>query len=176
MTQPIPGRFIPAEFLTAHHYIFGQLKVTQSGLMGMMSDITSSYLEMNEASLALIHKPDEVVSYAPVLNIVRAQVVVVCLGKRDYLGLQGVVRSGFQRPQPYSVQATTASYDVRGTIERAGRLEFPALMSEGTNAFILVFDARLTAPLFPALNLQTPIMLLNRNYLESLAVLPRTEG
>ena len=176
MSQPMPNRFIPAEFLTTHHYIFGQLRVTQSGLMGMLSDVSSSYLEMTEASLALIYKPDKVVNYAPLLNMVRSRVVAVTLGKRDYLGMQGVIRSGYQRLYPYPVQITTASYDISGTLDWTARLEFMAVMSEGTNDFLLINSARLTSPLFPALHLEAPVIMVNRTYIETMVVQPKAEG
>jgi hypothetical protein len=176
MALPTTGRLIPADFLTTHHYIFGQLKVIQSGLMGMLSDTTSSYLEMTEASMALIYKPDKVINYAPQIYLVRSQVVVVGLNKREYLGLQGVMRSGYQRLFPYPVQITTPSYDITGTLEWSGRLEFSALMSEGTNAFLMIYDARLSAPLFPALHLEAPVMLLNRNFLDTMVVLRKPES
>ena len=34
MVSPIANRLIPAEILTSSHYIFGQIKVIQSGLGG----------------------------------------------------------------------------------------------------------------------------------------------
>jgi hypothetical protein len=149
--MPLTNRFIPVECLTTHHYIFGQLRVIQSGLMGMMSDVNSSTLEMTEASLAQIYKPDKVVSYTPLLYMVRSRVVVVSLGKRDYLGVQGMMRSGYQRLYPYQVQITT-------------------------NDFLMINNASLSSPLFPALHLEAPVMLLNRCYLETLLLLPKTEG
>lgn len=176
MSQPLPNRVIPAELLTTHHYIFGQLKVIQSGLMGMLSDVNSSYLEMTEASLALIYKPDKVVNYASQLYLVRSRVVAVALDKRDYLGLQGVMRGGYQRLYPYAVQITTPTYDITGTLDWYGRMEFMAVMSEGTNDFLLINDASLTAPLFPALRITAPVILVNRTYLESMVVQQKTEG
>ena len=176
MSQPLPNRYIPAEILTTHHYIFGQLRVTQSGLMGMLSDVNSSYLEMTEASLALIYKPDKVITYTSLLNLVRARVVAVTLGKRDFLGMQGLMRSGYQRLYPYPVQITTASYDIAGTLDWTGRLDFMAVMSEGTNDFLMLNDASLSSPLFPALRLEAPVILVNRTYIETLTVLPKSEG
>jgi hypothetical protein len=176
MAFPTSGRLIPAEFLTPHHYIFGQLKVTQSGLMGMLSDVNTSCLEMDDASMALIYKPDKVVNYTPLLYLVRSLVVAVVLNRRDFLGVQGVMRSGYQRLLPYSVQITASSYDITGTVEWTGRLEFPALITEGTNDFLMIYDAALTAPLFPALRLEAPVILLNRKFLETMVVLRKAEG
>lgn len=170
MVSPISQRLIPAEILTSSHYIFGQIKVIQSGLVGMLTDMTTSYIEIDEASIAPIHKPSSVMNYAPQLYMVRSEIAAVSLRKRDYMGLQGVLKSGYQRLIPYPVQISTRTYDLTGTIEWSGRFEFSALITEGTSYFIIVYDATLTAPLYPEIKIEAPVMLLNRSFLETLVV------
>jgi hypothetical protein len=170
MVLPIANRLIPAEILTSSHYIFGQIKVIQSGLVGMLTDMTTSYIEVNDASIAPIHKPSNVMNYAPQLYMVRSEIAVVSLRKREYMGLQGVMKGGFQRLIPYPVQISTRTYEITGTLEWSGRFEFSALITEGTSYFIIVHDAVLTASLFPDIKLESPVMLLNRSFLEMLIV------
>jgi hypothetical protein len=170
MVSPIANRLIPAEILTNSHYIFGQIKVIQSGLVGMLTDMTTSYVEVNEASIAPIQKPSNVMNYASQLYMVRSQIAAVFLRKREYMGLQGVMKGGFQHLVPYPVQISTRTYDITGILEWSGRFEFSALITEGTSYFIILYDAVLTAPLFPDLKLESPVMLLNRSFLETLII------
>jgi hypothetical protein len=170
MVSPIANRLIPAELLTNSHYIFGQLKVIQSGLLGMLTDTTNSILEINDASIAPIQKPSSVMNYTPQLYMVRSEVAAVCLGKREYMGLQGVMKGGFQRLLPYAVQISTRTYDITGTIEWSGRFEFSALITEGTTNFFIIYDASLTAPLYPELKIESPVMIINRRFLETLII------
>ena len=168
MVSSANNRLIPAEILTSSHYIFGQIKVSQSGLLGMLTDTTNSHLEINDTSIAPIHKPSSVMNYTPQLYLVRSEVAAVCLSKRDYMGLQGVMKAGYQRLFPYPVQISTRTYDISGTIEWSGRFEFSALLTEGTSNFFIVNDATLNAPLYPELKISSPIIILNRSFLESL--------
>ena len=170
MVSPNANRLVPAELLTSSHYIFGQIKVSQSGLLGMLSDVTTSHLEINDASIAPVHKPSSVMNYTPQLFMVRSEVVAVCLGKRDYMGLQGIMKAGYQRLFPYSVQISTRMYDINGIIEWSGRFEFSALITEGTSNFFIVNEATLTAPLYPDLKIESPVAIINRNFLKSLIV------
>jgi hypothetical protein len=170
MVSPIPNRLIPAEILTSSHYIFGQIKVIQSGLVGMLTDTTTSYIEVNEASIAPVHKPASVVNYTTQLYLVRSEIAAVSLRKRDYMGLQGVLKSGYQRLIPYQVQISTRNYYLTATLEWSGRFEFSALITEGTSHFIILYDVSLTAPLYPDLKIEAPVMLLNRAFLETLIV------
>lgn len=170
MVSPITNRLIPAEILTSSHYIFGQIKVIQSGLVGMLTDTTNSFLEVNEASIAPIFKPSSVMNYATQLYMVRSEIAAVSLSKHEYLGMQGVMKSGYQRLIQYPVQISTRTYDLTGTLEWSGRFEFSALITEGTSNFFMVYDAVLTAPLYPELRIESPVILLNRNYLETLVI------
>ncbi len=174
MVSPIPNRLIPAEILTSSHYIFGQIKVIQSGLVGMLTDTTTSFIEINEASIAPIHKPSSVMNYATQLYLVRSEIAAVALRKRDYMGLQGVLKSGYQHLIPYQTQISTRTYDIAGVIEWSGRFEFSALITEGTSFFIVVYDAVITAPLYPDIKIEAPVMLLNRGFLESMIVTKKT--
>jgi len=90
------------------------------------------------------------------------------------MGLQGIMKGGFQRLLPYAVQISTRTYDISGTLEWSGRFEFSALITEGTSYFIIVYDAVLTAPLFPDIKLESPVMLLNRSFLETLTINKKT--
>src|SRR4030042_3493411 len=166
MVSPITHRLIPVEILTSSRYIVGQVKVIQSGLVGMLSDTTNSVLEINEASIAPVQKPSNVMNYTPQLYLVRAEVAAVCVSKREYMGLQGVMKGGFQRLFPYAVQISTRTYDITGTIEWSGRFEFSALITEGTSNFFIVYDATLIAPLYPELKIESPVSIVNRCFLE----------
>ncbi len=170
MVSPATNRLIPAEILTCSQYIFGQVKVIQSGLVGMLTDTTTSYIEINDASIAPIHKPSSVMNYTPQLYLVRSEIAAVSLRKREYMGLQGVLKSGYQRLIPYPVQIFTRTYEITGTLEWSGRFEFSALITEGTSYFIVVYDAVLTAPLYPEIKFEAPVMILNRSFLETLIV------
>ena len=174
MASSVTNRLIPAEILTSSHYIFGQIKVSQSGLLGMLTDTTNSHLEINDTSIAPIHKPSSVMNYTPQLYLVRSEVAAVCLSKRDYMGLQGVMKAGYQRLFPYPVQISTRTYDISGTIEWSGRFEFSALLTEGTSNFFIVNDATLNAPLYPELKISSPIIILNRSFLESLILIKKS--
>jgi hypothetical protein len=170
MVAPPILRNIPADFLTTNHYILGQVKVSNTGMVGLLSDINSRYVEVNDANVARIVKPEKVIDYVPVLWLVKPQITAVCLSKRDYVGSISMIRAGYSHMQVYQVKIITPVYEIEATLEWAGRLEFYALMSEGKTQYIILYDAVITATLFPGLRVETPAMLLNRNYLEAMNV------
>ena len=79
-------RLIPAEFLTTSHYIFGQVKVTNTGMIGVLSDLRTNYMEVKDANLARVQTPDVVINYSPLMWVVKDRLVAVCLNKREHIG------------------------------------------------------------------------------------------
>ncbi len=167
MVQPLLSRNISAEFLTTNHIIFGQVKVSNTGLLGSLADQHNSYIEINDATVARILKPDKVVSYAETLFLVKKQIIAICLTKREYVST--AARSGYNRLFQYPVLITTPIYELQGTLEWSGRFEFSVIVNDGPNPFLIMYDAKLSAVLFPALNIESPVILLNRAYVDSLS-------
>ncbi len=161
-------RNIPADFYTRNHYIFGQVKVTNSGLLGLLADPTTSGLEVKEASLARIVKPDKVINYAPTMWVVKDQLIAVCLTKRDFVGTTSLIRGGYSRINNYSVQITTPVYEITGNLEFTGQFKFSVILGDGSNPFLLLFDATLVATLFPVLHCEAEALLVNRKAIDSL--------
>ena len=175
MGQPaLTTRFLSADFFTSSHYIFGQIKATNTGLMGILADPSTRFMEVYEASIARVQNVDQVINYNPMMCIVKPQIVAVCLSKREYVGPASMLRGGYTRITEYPVQITTPVYELRGTLEWSGRFEFSALMAEGTNAFIVLYNAIMLSALYPSLQIERPAMLFNRSYLDTMVVGKKT--
>lgn len=145
-------------------------------MMGLLIDINSRFVELNDANVACIVNPDKVIDYTPVLWLVKPQIIGVCMSKRDYTGSMSMIRAGYTRMQTYPVKIITPVYEIQGTLEWAGRLEFYALMSEGTSPYLILDNVVVTATLFPALHIESQTMLLNRNYLEAMTITKSPES
>lgn len=166
--QAATTRFIPADFLTSSHYVFGQVKATARGVYGILGDPTTEVLEVNDATLARVQALDAVINYCPMMWVVKKQVVAVCLNKREYMGPVTIARGGYTRVYEYPIQITTTVYELSGTVEWPGRFEFKAFMAEGVNPFIILYDAVLISTLYPNVRIERPAMLFNRAFLDTL--------
>jgi hypothetical protein len=174
MVQPLITRNIPADFLTVNHYVFGQSLVSNTGMLGLLCDPTTSFVELNDASMARIVKPDKIINYASSMWLVKERIVCINLAKPDYIGSATLARSSYTRVYQYPVQITTPVYEIQGTLEWAGRFDFSIVMSAGSNPYLTLYDVKVVASLFPALNIETPVALFNRRFLDSLVHVKRT--
>ncbi len=164
-------RLVQIDLLTASYRIVGQLGVSSGGVLGVLSDPNSSFMEIHDANLARIHMATKLVEQAPLVRVVKQQVSLVSLGRREEIGPYTAMRSGYVRIQKFPLRITTSVYELDGTLEWPGRFDFVAMMAEGASDFFPLFDASLSAILFPTFLIQSPAVLFNRRHLNTLVQL-----
>lgn len=163
-------RFIDVDFLTATYRMVGKIRVGNTGVIGLLNDPTTSFMEVQEVSLARMHMPDKLVDRFSVLRLVKSQILAVCLSRREDVGPQSLARGGYEKVYEYPIRVITTVYEIEGILHWTGRLDFSAIMIEGTRNFIPIYTAHLSSVLIPTMNLETPALLFNRMHLESLAL------
>ncbi len=172
MPEPnVTHRMLPADFLTPSYRVVGKLMVPNTGMVGMMNDTTTSFMEVLDAKLAKTHMPTKLAGEYEVVDIVKANVFAVCLTRREDVGPQALARGGYQNMIKYNIRVTTQVYELEGTIEWAGRFDFATIMVEGIRDFVPLYDAVLTAILIPQLRIESPAVLFNRKQVDLLALL-----
>jgi hypothetical protein len=139
--------------------------------MGVLNDVTKSHLEIHDARLARIHMPTKLVDHFEVVRLVKAQIFVVCAGRREDLGPMAIVRGGYSNVTNLPARLVTSIYEIEGKIESTGRFDFVTLISDKTRNFVPLFDAILTAILIPNLKVESPGILFNREKIDLLALL-----
>jgi hypothetical protein len=162
-------RLLPADFYTPSYRIVGKITVPNTGLVGLMNDPTTSFMEVVDARLARAHMPSKLVDHYEVIRIVKSQVFAIALSRREDLGPMALARGGYVRLTEYPIHITTAVYELDGILEWGGRFEFSTIMVEGTRDFVPLYKSVLTAVLIPALKVESPAMLFNRKQVDLVA-------
>jgi hypothetical protein len=171
MTGPI-HRLLSADFLTQSFRVVGKISVPNAGMIGMMNDTTTSFMEVTDAKLARIHMPTKLAGDYETINLIKSNLFAVCLTRREDVGPQALVRGGYQNQVKYKIRVTTQVYDLEGTLEWIGRFNFAAVIVEGIRNFVPIYDAKLTAILIPQLRIESPAILFNRRQVDLLTVIP----
>ena len=174
MPEPTSGtqRLISADFLTSSYRVVGRLMVPHTGVMGLMNDPTSAFMEVLEAKLARVHMPTKLFGEHQMVDLVKSNVFAVCLTRREDAGPQALARGGYQNIIRYHLRLTTQIYELEGTLEWSGRFDFATIMVEGVRDFVPLYDATLTAILIPQLRIESPALLFNRRQVDLLALVP----
>ena len=144
--------------------------VPNTGIMGLVNDPTSSYMEILDARLARAHMPSKLVDHYEVVRIVKSQIFAISLARREDLGPQALARGGYVRLNEYPMRITTPVYELDGVLEWAGRFDFSTVMAEGSRDFVPMYNAVITAILLPALRVESPAVLFNRRQVDILAL------
>jgi hypothetical protein len=146
--SPTSQRLISCDFLTSSYRIVGKTMVSNTGLMGLMNDSTSAFMEILDAKMARVHMPTKLVDHFEVIRIVKPQVLA-----------------------EYPVRIATQVYELEGTLEWAGRFEFTTIMVEGTREFVPIYNGTLTATLIPTFKIESQAFLFNRRHVDLLALI-----
>jgi len=169
-TPSTTHRVIAADFFTPGYRIVGKTMVPSTGLMGLVNDTTSSFMEILDARLARAHMPSKLVDHYEVVRIVKSQIFAITLSRREDLGPQAIARGGYVRMTEFPLRITTPVYELDGTLEWAGRFDFSAIMMEGSRDFVPMYNTVITAILLPALRVESPAALFNRKQVDILAL------
>ncbi|MGD0613294.1 MAG: hypothetical protein ABSB41_17485 [Anaerolineales bacterium] len=167
----VTHRMLAADFLTPSYRIVGKIMAPNSGVIGMMNDTTTSFMEVLDAKLARLHMPTKLVGEYNVIDLVKTNIFAVGLMRREDVGPQAVARGGFQHMVKYAIRVTTQVYELEGTLEWSGRFDFATIMVEGIRDFVPLYDATLTAIMIPQLRIESPAILFNRGQVDLLALL-----
>jgi len=166
----VTQRLISADFLTQSYRVVGKLQVPNTGVIGIVNDKTTSFMEVVDAKLAPIHMPTKLVGEYEIIDLVKANLFAICLTRREDVGPQALARGGYQKLVKYKIRATSQVYMLEGTLEWTGRFEFATIMVEGTRDFVPLYDATLTAILIPRLRIESPAILFNRRQVDLLGM------
>ena len=167
----VTHRMIAADFLTPSYRVVGKMMAPNTGIVGMLNDPTTSFMEVMEAKMARIHMPTKLVGEYSVIDLVKNNVFAVCVTRREDVGPQALARGGYQKLVKYPIRVTTQVYELEGIMEWSGRFDFATIMVEGIRDFIPLYDTKLTAILIPQLRIESPAVLFNRRQVDTLALL-----
>ena len=166
----VTQRLVPVDFYTPSYRIVGKITVPNTGIIGLVNDPTTSFMEILDARLARAHMPSKLVDHYEVVRVVKSQIFALALSRREDLGPQALARGGYVRMIEYPVHITTPVYELDGTLEWGGRFEFSTIMVEGTRDFVPLYKSLLTAILIPALKVESPAILFNRKQVDLVAL------
>ncbi len=174
--RALTKRIIPIHVLTAGYRIAGNVKVTNAGLSGLLTDQTSSFMTIMDASLARIHDPDFLVKKLEDIRLVKDQIHCTSVKRRQDVGPKGITRSGYENVNIFNIAITDAKYEYEGILEWPGRFDFTALMSGGTWEYLPIFEGTVRSIVYPELEIVSPAILINRKHIATFNHSLRKDG
>jgi hypothetical protein len=98
----VTHRMLAADFLTQSYRVVGKMMIPNTGVVGLINDPNTSFMEVVDAKLARIHMPTKLVGEYKVIDLVKDNVFAICLTRREDLGPQALARGGYQNLVEYS--------------------------------------------------------------------------
>lgn len=167
------SRAIVANFFTTGYRIIGKVEVGNSGLLGLLTDTSTSLIQLTDASTARLSEPKRLADRYNSLQVVKRGLIAVALSQKEEVGPDTAIYSGsgYTRINKYPVRLITALFEIQGTLEWAGRFELAAMLTSGAGDFFPLYEAKLKAIEHPELELDSPAIIFNRRKLDLISFL-----
>jgi hypothetical protein len=166
---------IAAEIYTTSHRILGRINPIGHGLYSFLNMPTTSYVEIESAKLSRLHQPNRLVARYQSLGLVKPAIVAILVSSKSEIGPTGITGSFYRGREPQWVHVVLGGYELRGSMETSGKFNFSTVMFEGDSIFLPLYNAELTAILFPRIQVESPAMLFNRKMVDVMGLMPRRE-
>jgi hypothetical protein len=171
----MPRDRVSCALFTQNYRVNGMISVTAAGLVGVVNDPTDSYIELEDATLVRLHRPQEIVAQFTVWSMVKARIIALLCEKTADLGRITVARAGFTRQISYRIWASLLGFEMFGVLESPGKFDFSSQMFQGSRMFTPLFNATLIPVFFPQLVTRAPAILFNRTMVEGIGVISEVE-
>ncbi len=171
--QGMTVRPIPVDFLTQGYRIVGKILVSSSGLVGVINDPNSSYVELKDAQMASLENPGQLIRRFTTATLFKNLIVVACVTRREHLGGAPSTYTGYSTSENYRIYFSTCGYEIESTIEWKGRLEPAALLSESQREFLPAYDNTITSLSASRLCIESPAAMINRKMVDLVGFVPK---
>ena len=164
---------IQTDLLTAGFRVSCKVNVGPSGLFGLLNDINTSLIDLEDAYYSRLTQPAKIVSHLDSAHLAKNNLTLVVLSRREDLGPQGLARGGYSRLIPVPVLITTATFEVQGSIDVVTKFDPAELLMGGTGRFLNVYNASALMVASPETVFSGAVILVSRTAVEMLAPLAK---
>ena len=167
---------IHADVFSDTHRVSGRIVCGPSGLFGLLNDINNSLIEIEDAYFSRLQEPAKITSHLDLAHFAKAHLVLVVLARREDLGPHGLATGGFARRTPMPAILTTASFELKGSLEVVNKFDAAELLVGGTGRFLQLYSAAAISTTYPETSFSGAAILVNRQRIEMVAPMPRSKG
>ena len=160
---------INVDLLTAGFRVSCKVNVGPSGLIGLLNDVNTSLVDLEDAYYSRLTQPAKIVSHLDTAHLAKNNLSLVVLSRREDLGPQGLARGGYSRLLPVPVLITTATFEVQGSIEVVTKFDPAQLLMGGTGRFLNVYNASALMAASPETIFSGAVILVSRTAVEMVA-------
>lgn len=166
---------INADFFTETHRLSGRVEVGAAGLLGLLNDMASSLVDVQNAYVSRLQEPTKIIAHGDTATLSKPNLTLVILVRREDVGPSGsaLIGTGYTRLVTSPVLITTPTFEVRGLVETLGRPDPMALLMAGPNKFMPLYKTTVLATLYPDLPYSGEAILLNRTHVQAFAQMAR---
>ncbi len=163
MRDKLRTSWLTADFFTHRHRLSGRLDVRHKKLADQLNDMTTSFIELEEAYISNINHPADIIANYTSVILRKPNLTAVLVAQQE---------DGLRRDQSYGsylgtylrpVFLTTTSLEITGQLRLSGKLDLRTVLTTGTDAFISILDGEMRVALLSDVIFTGGIILVNKD-------------
>ncbi len=154
-------QLVNLELFTDAYRVTGRALVTAGGLHSELGNPNRSFVELEDAYISRIHQPGEIVVSFKETAFRKDNINFIVLQNRRE-GLP-VGSHSFTRGRPVDVFLTVPSFEIRGVVYQEGKFAAKDLITKAFGRFLLIFDAKASASLYPDISYSGDLILVHKD-------------
>jgi hypothetical protein len=165
MHEKLRTSWLTADFFTHGHRLSGRLNVRHKKLADQLNDMTTSFIELEEAYISNISRSADIIASYTAVILRKPNLTAVVVAQQE---------DGLRRDQSYGsylgaylrpVFLTTSSLEITGQLRLSGKLDLRTVLTTGTDAFISILDGEMRVALLPDVVFSGGVILVNKSHL-----------
>ena len=151
---------VTADFFTASYRFSASVIVYKRRLIDVLSDQITDYLDMVDIYISRINAPGDIVATYQKGSLVKKEINFILLSNES----EGISKERFYASREnLPIFVSIPSFEITGQIQWGRHdLEVKKVLSTDTQKFLPVLEATATNSVFPQVNFQGPLALVNK--------------
>jgi hypothetical protein len=162
------------DFFTNTHRLTGQVEVGGPGLVGLLNDALTSLCTIRNVYVSRITDPAKIIGHFDETTLVKANIALGLVSRREDLGPQGFFRPGSGKILSAQILVTTMVFEVQATIEYISRIDPDAILvggQSGASRFTAMYNVTVSAvPYANVAPFTANAMFINRGHITGMHV------
>jgi hypothetical protein len=157
-------RSITGEFFTATHRVTGRVSFSGLGLISVLGDSTRTAIMIEDAYIARIAQPSEIISHRAQIHIPKTSLDLMVFGKSENTGLD-IMRTNIARSSRHKVFIITNTFEMRGQIDTTGTFDPELFLTKLASVYIPIMNVEAHAQFLPKAVYSGEVAFVNRPHI-----------
>lgn len=165
MKEQLSTAWLVADFFTYRHRLSGRVNVRYKKLAAQLNDITSAFLELEDAYISNVDYPADIIASYTYSILRKQNITAVAVAHQEDGLLRGQTYGSYLGTYLPKVFVTVPSFEIEGYLRLSGKLDLRTVLTTGTDTFVPILDGQMRSSVRPDFVFTGGAILVNKDHI-----------